>query len=269
MLFEQAFDPVRSFTAAWGLLKRTPGTVLLGVLFPLIIQYAANFAGQILFMPLFFGVQNEHRDRVIPLLVVAVGLCLAVTLVQLVFQSWIDVGFARAIRAALATGTEQTQEIFRGADRLVTMLLARFVTFLAILSTYMLIAGAAIGLGVLMPPSVHLAIKIAAVAGVLFFPFAILVYVLLGLQFVTPIVALESCGAIEAIRRSWSVADGRRWRLLLFWLCVALIAFAGFLACVIGLLVALPIIETMRIEAYLALKHENELAPAESLASPA
>jgi len=252
--FEQAYDPVRCLHAAWALVKRAPATVVLGALVPLMVQYGMSFGMQFLVFPVMFASQRSGPSGIqwfFPVFAVAV---LVVSLAQLVFQSWIDVGYARAVRDARATQMEQFGTIFRGGDRLLTLLLVRFLVFLICLGAYAVAALALMVLGVLGTTSAPGLIVIAALLCVFFALWCALIYVLLGFQFATPIVAFESCTATEAIGRSWRIADGRRWRLIVFWLFLMLIGFAGLLACGIGLLLAWPLIESMRIEAYIALK---------------
>ena len=259
----QAYDPVRCLKASWALFKRAPATILLGALLPIAVLFGLSFAVQLLMLPLLVALQPMGRQSEPPIrLFVAFGcIGLALSLFQLLFLSWVDVGFARAIRAVRASGTEQIEELWRGLDRLTTMLVARLLIFLMCLAGYALAAGALVVLAVLLSTSRSPELHVLVLVCVLFASFVVAVYVALGLQFVTPIVALEQCGATEAIARSWQIASGRRWRLIVFWLFLLALNIAGFLACFFGLLLTVPLIETMRVEAYVALKQPSAPAP--------
>jgi len=271
MRFDQAYDPVRSTQASWEALKRTPLTIVLGALAPMMVQYALAFGLEFLMLPfVFMFAADPSKHAGVPWFLPAfIVLVIGLGIVLFVFQSWIDIGYARAIRAALATNAEQFGTIFRGTDRLGTILLARLLVFLVAVAGYLLAACALLVLGVLGTTEAPGLLKLGAVFGVIFILWCAMVYVLLGFQFVTPIVALEDCSATEAIGRSWRLAAGHRWRLILFWLFLALLVFAGCLACGLGILIAVPLIETMRVEAYLALTQAKQPPPAESFASPA
>jgi len=255
MLFEQAYDPIRSLKAAWDLLKRTPGTILVGVLMPVAVQYALGFVMQIVMLPMMFAMQRQGAEPNFGFLAVMIPMAVILSIVQLVFMTWIDIGVARAIRAALATGQEQIRLIFGGWDRLGTLLLARLLIGLVCLVIYGFMIVALLILGALFSTSQLSGVGVVPLLGVMFAFSAVLIYVLLGLQFVTPIVAFEDCSATAAIGRSWKIADGRRWKLIVFWLFCFVLSIAGVLACFVGLLLALPLIETMRIEAFVAMRY--------------
>jgi len=272
MLFEQAYDPIRSLKAAWDLLKRTPGTILIGILMPVAVQYALGFVMQLVMLPMMFAMQRKGAEPNLGFLAVLIPMGVFLTIVQLVFMTWIDIGVARAIRAALATGQEQIGLIFGGWDRLGTLLLARLLMGLVLLIIYGFTIGALLVLGVLFSTANLSGVGLLPMVGVMFAVSAVLIYVFLGFQFVTPIVAFEGCGATAAIGRSWRFADGRRWKLIVFWLFCFALSIAGVLACFVGLLLALPLIETMRIEAFVAMRYPKPVVAPEpeswSSASP-
>ena len=263
MRFEQAYDPLRCLNSAWSLLKRTPGTVFLGVLGPLGVQYALSSGVQLLMLPMLVALQDRSKgiQPGFAAVLIAIGSSLAIA--QLVFMTWIDIGFARAIRAALATSQEQMKTIFGGGDRLGTLLLARLFIGLLVLLVYGLMVGALLVLGVLSTTSTMHGLAKAGALGFMAATFLALIYVFLGLQFVTPFVAFEQCSASEAIQRSWELAAGKRLRLVLFWIYLTLVLVAGLLVCLVGLLVALPLVETMRLEAFVAFRYPKLELPSE------
>lgn len=253
MLFEQAYDPARAVQAAWQLLKRAPVTLGLGALLPILAQYVLVFGLEFLMLPFVFTTQHSS-SAMPPGLLVWMVLCAGLGVLFFGFQTWYDVGYARAAGEVRATQAERFSVLLSGAQRFVPLLLARPLLGLAGLLLYGVVAAPFVAIGVLASTSVpHVLVVLALICFSVVIG-CVYVYVLLGLQFVTPLVALEGCGPVDAIGRSWSMASGRRGKLIVFWLCLVLIGFAGLLACGIGMLVAFPLIETMRLEAFLALK---------------
>jgi hypothetical protein len=258
MRLEQAYDPLRSVQAAWDLLRRTPLTVLVGALLPVVAQWAIFGALQFC-LPIFAlaGALSKppEIERVFPLFAAIAG---TFGIVFFTFQCWIDVGFARAIERCLATGTEAARLLFGGADGLGHMMLAKILTGLAMIPAFLpllilLPVGLVIGTMQLAVGWKLLAVGFAfAVSGCL------MVFLALGFALAGPIVALERCTAGAALARSWRLARGRRWRLLWFFVFLGLLGFAGMLLCGIGMLMAVPLIQAMQVEAYVALTHDSE-----------
>jgi hypothetical protein len=77
-------------------------------------------------------------------------------------------------------------------------------------------------------------------------------YFALGLVFVPQVAAFEELGVVDSLVRSWSLARGRRLRLLAYH--AALRGGLALAACsVVGLFFAAPLVNLSRIESYLAL----------------
>jgi hypothetical protein len=240
MEFAQAFDPVRSLKSAWKLFKQTPLTVLIGGLLIGVLESNAGGGG---------GDAADESSAELEswmYLVIPVIVCLVLGLFAL--TSWLEIGFARAVEFGLRTGRDELGRVFKGRDRLGTMLLARFLCALLFFASF-------VPLVILFVAIAHpessgwTGVQIVAALITAF----VFVYVWLGLFLVNAIVAFESCTATESIGFSWRMASGQRWQL--FWFCVAqiLLTIAGVLACCVGLVVALPLTQVMRFEAYVAL----------------
>jgi len=252
MEFAQAFDPVRSLKVAWKLLKQTPLTVVVGGLLIGVLESNGGGGGR--------DVADGDPDSVVSsgaegssgaleswmYLLIPVLVCLVLGFFAL--TSWLEVGFARAVEFGLRTGRDELGRVFKGGDRLGTMLLARFLCALLFCACFLpmlllLLAYARPG------ESGWSGVEIlGGLASLL-----VLIYVWLGLVLVNPIVAFETCTATEAIGYSWRMASGQRWQLFWFTVLQILLTIAGLLACCIGLVVALPLTQVMRFEAYVAL----------------
>lgn len=258
MELAQAFDPLRSVRVAGTLFRRAPLTVFLGGLLPLVLQLALQLPLQfVLPLPFLFG--SAPRDviawRALPIVFLA---ALAVGLACGALSCWIDVGIGRAIELALRNGNEEVRTIFRGADRFWTMVLARVLTTLAYLLLILPTVLAMLVLLVVLNLQIPYVFKALALLALWAGSLAAVLYLYLGFSMVTAIIAFEKCSATEAIAKSWSLARGKRLQLLWFQVFLCLLSIAGTLACFIGLLVALPLMEVMRYEAYLALANGKQ-----------
>ena len=63
----------------------------------------------------------------------------------------------------------------------------------------------------------------------------------LGLGFVPYVVIDRGAGPIDALKESWRITKGNKWRLLLFGLVLIGLNLVGLLALVVGLLVTVPV----------------------------
>ncbi len=253
MLLAEAFDPLRSVRVSWALLRRAPVTILVGGLLPIGLQIALQVPLQFLFpLGMFAATQasKEQMQAFLPILfVIAIGMGLACFAIQ----CWLDVGLCRAVERVLRGGREETQTLFRGLDRFWTLVLARILFGLAYTALFLplliLLPVVGIGMSTSLPGAGKFLLLLAA--GGLWTLVAL--YFALGFSMVTAIVALERCSATAAISRSWRFANGNRLQLLWFHFFVWLLSIGGMMACCVGWFVAIPLIEVMRYEAYVAL----------------
>jgi len=263
MPFSEAFDPIRSFKAAWKLLKQAPLSVLVGALLPILAQVGFALALDLfLFLPLGLS-QSFQRGMPEPwMIALLVGAGLGLGLFMAVFSSWMDAGFGRAVEQALRTGKDQTSLVFSGGGRFLTLLLARLLVGLIVFACMLVLLLPVLLLMtvflVLMQTDLPALLKLAVGGGISLLWMLGYVYVLLGLSLVTAIVTYEDCGPAQAVARSWRLARGNRWQLIVFFLFQFAMVFVGMLACGLGWFVAIPLAEVMRYEAYLALTRSSE-----------
>ncbi|HVP37649.1 MAG TPA: hypothetical protein VMS93_00545 [Candidatus Saccharimonadales bacterium] len=78
----------------------------------------------------------------------------------------------------------------------------------------------------------------------------IYIYLALGWMFAPLLVVDRGLGPIEAMRGSWYLVHGRRWRMLLLLLLLVLIALVGLLACFVGTLVTAGLVAGLYSAAY-------------------
>lgn len=74
----------------------------------------------------------------------------------------------------------------------------------------------------------------------LFLPFAI--YFAIRLQFYAYFIIDKNMGPIESLKASWVITKGMTMNLFLFGLLLAAVVILGFVALIVGLLVALPVV---------------------------
>ena len=262
---DKALDPTRSFEVAWKLLRQAPVTVLLGGLILFFLEGGGSGGVNLVSRGHVFsemGRSGTDLRRVFeelrPFLLILIPIVACIAIAFFALSSWIEVGFARAVEFSLRTGKDEIGKVFSGGDRLGAMLLARFlcglihiaclVPVMALVLALMFVL-APRGAGVLLGLS---SLLIALVA------LAVTLYLAIGLFFVNPIVALESCSPTEAISRSWKMAGGRRLRILWFLVFQFFLGIAGLCLCCVGLLLTTPLSNVMRFEVYLALTRGGE-----------
>jgi hypothetical protein len=88
--------------------------------------------------------------------------------------------------------------------------------------------------------------------------FLVVLYIFLGFVFVNSAAALDECGAMEAVRRSWRAARGHRLALIWLLFITTLAALSGVLLFCVGYLFTISLGTLVPAEAYLALTRGEE-----------
>lgn len=255
---KDALDPIRSLKAV--LRAGKPNAV------PLLAWWFGGLAAMIavylvVYLPALFVVvgMSAASGRPEPLaFAVLAGAILVLVVALVVLQCWWRIGFANLFGDALRTGRCELSTAFQTRGRLATTIGAQLLVAGIVFLTYlpMLALWAAILLASRdgEPPVLLLVLAIpvylAWIVGV--------AWLALGFVFVAHAVAFDGCGAVEAVRRSWSLARGRRFALFVFLLVTVLCAMSGILLCCIGYLATAGLVELMPIEAYLALTRGDD-----------
>jgi hypothetical protein len=159
-----------------------------------------------------------------------------------------------AVERALTTGEEEIGDLLRGRGRWIAMLVARLLVYAIHVAVFL--PGALLAVGAWFAGN---AIQHRGWLGPGLATFVCVVwlvpqlYVLLGLILTPQAVALEGLGAPQALTRSWSLARGQRWRLLLYYLVLWLVTCLGFFACCVGVFATASLAYTALNESYLRL----------------
>lgn len=93
--------------------------------------------------------------------------------------------------------------------------------------------------------------------------FLVALVVLLPLViFSVPELIVGQCGALEAIKRAWTLGEGQRLRIFGYTMVAGLLTIAGTFACLIGLLFAMPVAYMLWLALFLALRNSSTLPAA-------
>ena len=89
-----------------------------------------------------------------------------------------------------------------------------------------------LGLSILYPLTVLLGLILLIIPGIIW---------IVRFSFSPLILVDTKMGPIASMKESWAITRGNFWKLVLFWIVVALVNFAGFLLLGVGLLVTVPL----------------------------
>lgn len=159
-----------------------------------------------------------------------IGLSSTGTLLGIVIGQFFQVGYVRIWLTAARGGTPQFGEMFSGASRFLPLLGAMFLTVLAVMVGYVLFIVPGIILG-------------------------------LGLCLTQFYVIDQGLGPVEAMKASWRDTNGQKGKLFLFFLVGMLVMFGGYLACCVGILVAMPIFSVAFTIVYMRISGRGAAGP--------
>lgn len=245
MTFADAYDPIRALTSSWRLLVRAPFALIIGGALLTLLGGGAELG-------LLFHDDGHHDPAQIVFAVCTFGLCCGIG--GLLLRSWLALGLANTTEKALVQGSARFEELFVSKGRFFEMVLVRVLRFLVLLALaipfFMVLAAGAIiasndhvddgliGLGVLLSWLVYI-------------PFYL--FVVLGLSLAIQAVAIEGLQPTEALRRSWALAQGNRWRLLVYWLALCVFTLLGLCLCCVGVFGTGALAQIAANESYLQL----------------
>lgn len=252
MTFPPALDPIRSLGAAFRLLGRNPGPLLVGgLILALFSTFRVGFS---------LGDWDSHQfERELPGRLLFGGCC---GLIGLFVWAWVGVGFAHVVEETRRTGTSAFGTLFDARGRFGDALLALFLHAVAWFVGFVPFVMIGVGANLLhrhtgLPDAV---IALAAFGGGLVY-LPVLVYVLLGFAFVPQEVLLGGRPAIESFRASWELARGKRLALFVYHLALFVFTLLGFCLCLIGVFFTSAVAILATFEAWLELTRPLTTAP--------
>jgi hypothetical protein len=261
MEFPSALDPLRSLKAVWRAVRASPGAIagwwgigLGGSIAITLVFYACVFV-----LAATGGAASEgSREAGMVFGGVVVVLAIGFGVALFVVQCWWRVGLENVLADTLRTGRSQLADAWNPRGRVTAVIGTHLFVGLSVCACYLPL-GMALELSGLLGELFD-SPAFAVLLGVPLFLLwlGVFAYVILGLLFAPFAAALEPLGSIEAVRRSWGAARGKRIALLVFWIVTTLFALAGFLLLCVGYLATASLVFLMPAEAWLALTRGEE-----------
>jgi len=244
----QAFQPIRALRSAWDLLMKAPLPLWVGGLILVVIESFGSFGGGFDFHPRDLG----EIERLLWILIPAMGLAVLLSLAVVAITSWLKVGYYTGIETVMRDGDVEFDQLFKSRGRWLNVFLAHLLQiFLTLVLVVPFFIGAfmMIGIGKGMDLGEGWIILLVVVFCLSYLP--VYIYVLLGLILLPMPAALDGLGPVESLSRSWSLAAGIRMQLLLMGLLYLALTVVGLCACLIGVLGTGIITHVMWCEAYI------------------
>lgn len=229
MHFREAYDPFRALGGAWNLVPRAPATLILGaLLLCLVDQWGLGF-------------HFEEGHLAFGWLVGPwMALCCLAAVALWAFSCLLTLGMAEAVRRAARGEPERIGVLLEPRGRFFDLLLASLLRGLASLAAsgpFGVIVFGPIVLGAALDLR-ELGILLGVLGGLAYLP--LWLWLLLGLAFVPEAVAFEGRAPLEAMRRSFELARGRRLRIFYYGLVLRVLAAGGLCLCFVGVFLTAP-----------------------------
>lgn len=225
MHLRDAYDPFRALGGAWKLVTRAPATLVVGALLLFFLEASS------------VGLSFDESGFLLPTLVSA---CCCFGLVFWLASTLLQIGMAAAVEAAARGERERFTVLFEPRERFLSLVLARLGKWLAwvvVSLPFGVIAGGPIALGEALDLEV-LGMVAGVAGGLLYLP--LWTWLVLGLTLVEEAVAFEGRDPVAAFRRSFELARGNRWSLLVYTLVMLVLGAGGVCLCLVGVLVTGP-----------------------------
>jgi len=191
-----------------------------------------------------FDLPSELTGIVVGAVLAAVLVGILAALAMFALGCWISTGFARMHVGILEREDDSLEPLFSGRDRFWSMAGYKGLAGLALSAAFLTSVWPGVvvaGYGYLIDRQVWM-IGGAGLAALLVIP--VMTYVALGTFLGELAVALDGMGAVHALRRSWQLAAGNRWSMLVFMVAcgvLQLLSLLGLLACCVGALATMPL----------------------------
>ncbi len=252
MQFEQAFDPFRAISASWDILKRAPLAIFVGGF--IVISVTEGDDGLRIGELWKSGTYIRWEDLPAVFWKALIGaFSLIADIALLLIACFFMTSFAGVVERVVRTGSVQLADLFDPRGRFTNQLLATLLG-----GAIFCIGVVPIWLGYELLFWIGNSLDQNWIAGVglvfllvIWLPVILDIY--LGLRLADKAVSLEGLGPADALRRSWELARGNRFRLALYLIVTGIFAMLGILACGVGVLVTGPMRVVALNESYLRL----------------
>ena len=266
MTFAEAFNPIRALKSTFEAMNLQPGHLWGGALLLIFVESITGIGFQ------FIGpVAAGGGEQAVVFLFC--GACVA-AVGFFALATWLMSGLFLTFRSVIQTGELTEQGLFDHQGKFFPLLLTRLLV--VVCSIVLMIPGAILmglvaALVVLVAPvnpddGVYGAIGIAVMIIGGLASYAFMIYCVIGVVLAESAVIFEDLTPTEAIKRSWSLASGHRWRLVLFFLVNGIFAILGLLLCCVGVLATSAITRLATAEAYLQCTSGEEVISGDAAA---
>ncbi|MCH2106830.1 MAG: glycerophosphoryl diester phosphodiesterase membrane domain-containing protein [Planctomycetes bacterium] len=240
----EALNPLRSLNATFETMNLQPAHLWGGSLLLIVVEQITGVGLQ--FIQPLVAVGGEAA-----LVFVLAGACVA-AVGSFALATWLMSGLFLTFRSTLQTGGPTREGLFDHQGKFVPLILTRLLVvicsiLLAIPGVGLLMLLLYLGSGdVFYMGEVYLVLAFLVCYG-------LIIYSVIGVLFAESAVIFEDLRPTEAIKRSWSLASGRRWRFVWFFFVNGIFALLGFLLCCVGIFATSAVTRLATAEAYLQL----------------
>jgi hypothetical protein len=249
MNFAEAYDPIRALKSAFAAMNRAPVRLWLGGILILILDgnvgTGSNSVGQ----------NAQHMDPALAIGLLSGACCLG--LLIFIASAWITPGVLFGLREVLQDGELGERGMFEHRGRFVPLLLSRLLVSVLVVCVFVVIAGGTLVIVLLARSLQTLSLPMVLLAPVMLLAglaaLISIIYIFLGFYLMEGAVVFEERSPVEALKRSWSLVRGNRWRLVWFGLVSVFVTLLGLVACCVGVIATGAVARLAAPEAFLRL----------------
>ena len=245
----EALNPIRSLKATFETMNLQPAHLWGGALLLIFVEQITGIGFQFIQPVIITGGEEA-------LVFILTGACVA-ALGFFALATWLMSGLFLTFRSTVQTGQPTKEGLFDHQGKFVPLLLTRVLVFIC--SILLMIPGGAL-MGVFfafvvpeVSPGDPGPLAITGIVLCVLSTYAFTIYCVIGVAFAESAVIFEDLRPTEAIKRSWNLASGRRWRFVWFFLANGIFAMLGFLMCCVGVFATSAVTRLATAEAYLQL----------------
>jgi uncharacterized membrane protein len=213
---------MEALSFAWERVKTDPGTILGTLILGSLLSSVASFVGGLCAAIYQAAAGQTPHTGMMSLDPILVGIQGLSYLFSVPLEAFFMAGMTFFALKVARGEPYETSDLFSGGRH--------FLSMLAALALFGLLVS--IGIGCLVVPGVILS---------------------LGWYFFVPAIVDKGLGPIEALKESWRITDGKKGDVLLLALAMGAVIVAGFCACCVGALIAVPVCSIAQAYAYLRL----------------
>jgi hypothetical protein len=254
-----AFEAFRCLKSAWALTARAPVALWgAGLVLIFVEGCSANYSSP--GAPTDYNVQgnadgfdysysywyNEWLQENPMLVAGVIVVAFLLSILFGAFIAWIRAGYYKGVKSVMQGRPVQFGDMYANSANWLPTFLAEIVR------AVLLFLGMMCGLAALVIPAMLTGAAGGIIGGVLvlFLIIPVYIYIALGTTFMTRAAAIDGLGPMQALSRSWDLADGSRGDLILMHLLQFIMALVGVVCCCVGVFPAAILAEIMWVEAY-------------------